>query len=406
MLRAIQHAKLPGTALRASFMAVGLAGLLALGGPVAGNRPEFSAQAQARAAKLPQPKADGMMGFVVERFGSAGGPYDPNACPNGRRGTMRQEFLETVAPPERARLMKPENEVELNRLWQARIYGPNGANVCSNPDMFDRPSNKIVKGKYAHGFDLDQGGSDADSCAHEEFTSPTGTTGIDNQEYRALGCSGEAPNLQRPAVAEPPRGAAQFHASGEWTQVILIKGIDSLERDDDVEVIYANTADRPQLGPKGDFLPWQSFTVTGEFPRRRNVLKGRIVDGVVTTEPQDIELTQTWGQSAVRDLRGRRTTFDFRKARMRLQIQPDGSVSGLLGGYRPVFSLVYAPAIGGVGSALSGIDCAAQLSTLKKLADGLRDPKTGQCTAVSSAHNIRAVPAFVADLAAEDRKDS
>ena len=31
------------------------------------------------------------------------------------------------------------------------------------------------------------------------------------------------------------RGAQQFHSSGEWTQVILLRGVDSLERDDDVD---------------------------------------------------------------------------------------------------------------------------------------------------------------------------
>jgi hypothetical protein len=32
---------------------------------------------------------------------------------------------------------------------------------------------------------------------------------------------------------------------------------------------------------------------------------------------------------------------------------------------------------------------------MKKLADGYRDPKTGQCTALSTAYQIEAVPAFL-----------
>lgn len=65
-----------------------------------------------------------------------------------------------------------------------------------------------------------------------------------------------------------------------------------------------------------------------------------------------------------------------------------------------MFDLISAPAIGGIGSAtVAGIDCAQQLATARKFADGLRDPKTGKCTAVSSAAQIRAIPAFVSDVA-------
>ena len=47
---------------------------------------------------------------------------------------------------------------------------------------------------------------------------------------------------------------------------------------------------------------------------------------------------------------------------------------------------------------VAGIDCAGEYNTLKKLADGMRDPKTGQCTAISSALELKAVPAFVNDV--------
>lgn len=357
------------------------------------------AVAQGSVAKLPVVPANGEMSFVVERFEPARGPYDPTACPNGRRTTIRAEYLETLPAAERARLSRSENGEELERNVRALIFGPGGANICTNPDAFDRPSNKIVSGGRALGFDLDQGGKDPDTCKHGEFTSPTGATGIDNQEYRASGCSGEAPAPN--AMALPANvGAGQFHASGEWTQVLLIRGIDSFVHDDHVEVIYANTADRPLMGGDGGFLPGASFVISDKGARRRNVLRARIDDGVLTTEPQDIQLAQTWGQAAGRDLRGIRSTFDFRKARLRLQFQADGTLTGMLGGYRPIFSVIIAPSLGGAGSAISGIDCATSFSTLKRLADGIRDPKTGACTAVSSAQRIRAVPAFVTDIPA------
>jgi hypothetical protein len=191
----------------------------------------------------------------------------------------------------------------------------------------------------------------------------------------------------------------QFHASGEWTQVILLRGVDSLVRDDDVEVIYGNTPDRPYANSEGKFLRWGTFTISDAPPRHRNILKGKIVNGVLTTEPKDIELTETWGQGGARDIRGNRTTYDFREGRLKLTFQPDGSLTGVVGGYRPLFDLIASPAIGGVGSHLvAGIDCAAELATIKHLADGLKNPKTGQCEGISSAQSIRAIPAFVNDV--------
>ncbi len=300
-------------------------------------------------------------------------------------------------PEDRARLLVKANEPELVKKWQATAFGPNGTNLCSQPDMFDRPLLPTVQSKRSYGLDLDGGGGG--SCSHDEFTSLDNSPGIDNQEYRVMGCTLEWRGKDGTS-SDQEQGMRQFHASGEWTQVILLRGVDSLENDPQVEVIYGNTPDRPVSDSKGNFLPGASFTVSNTLPRHRNVLNGRIVKGVLTTDPSDILLTQTWGQGGARDIRGNRTKFDFRKARLQLTFKPDGKLEGVFGGYRPVFDVIQSPALGGAGSALvAGIDCAAYLATLRKYADGERDPKTGQCTAVSAAIRVTAIPAFVNDVA-------
>ncbi|MEO7248313.1 MAG: hypothetical protein ABIW31_07625, partial [Novosphingobium sp.] len=122
---------------------------------------------------------------------------------------------------------------------------------------------------------------------------------------------------------------------------------------------------------------------------------------VLTTDPQDIKLVETWGQGGARDIRGNRTKFDLRRSRLRLVFQPDGSLRGMVAGYKPVFDVIQSPGIGGVGSALTaGIDCAQYLQTLRKYADGIKDPKTGKCSGVSAALQMNAVPAFVNDIPA------
>jgi len=386
------------TMMRSVAATAALAALLAIGPMTGGRQPLASpAEGAAAPAKLPAPPANGEMGFVVTTFVE---PViqGPDACPQGTSPKLRDAYLAQQTPEERARLLLKENEPELTRRWQSDVFGPNGTNICSQPDLFpNRPPLHTVQSKYAWGLDLDGGGK-ADTCEHENFQTPTGEQGIDNQAYRVMGCNLEWRGVDGIA-GDQEVGMKQFMVSGEWTQVILLRGVNSLVRDDNVEVIYANTPDRPTVDSMGKFLPGGSFSISDKPPRNRNVLRGRIENGVLTTDAADIKLTQTWGQGGARDLRGNRSKYDFRKGRLRLTFQPDGSLTGLVGGYRPVFDLIQSPSIGGVGSAVvAGIDCAAELSTLRKYADGLRDPKTGKCTGVSSANRIQAIPAFVNDL--------
>lgn len=388
-------------ARRTVFLSAGIA-LIALGGVSSAPGPLHSAaMGEAVPAALPAPPADGIMGFVVEEFFN---PVvrDGVSCPQGTALRLRERYLSTLPAAESERLSLKENEKELTGLWRAYAFGPNDTNICTHPDMFDRPLIRIVQSPLAMGFDLDGDGGagtgGASGCAQRDFTSPTGEKGIDNQEYRVMGCTREWRGVEG-SKGDQQTGIKQFHASGEWTQVILLRGVDSLVHDDDVEVIYGNTPDRPFSDNDGNFLPDGTFSISDKPPRFRNALKGRIDNGVLTTEPKDIRLTQTWGQGGARDIRGNRTSFDFREGRLRLNFQPDGTIIGLLGGYRPVFDVIVSPALGGAGSALvAGIDCAGELATLRKYADGLRNPETGKCEGVSSAYRIKAVPAFANDV--------
>jgi hypothetical protein len=346
---------------------------------------------------LPAPPANGQMGFVVESF------YQPvifekNACDDGPVLRLREAYLQTLPTEEATRLRLDANKQEWDRRWQAYAFGANGSNVCTNPDMFDRPMQRTVTSPHGLGLNVDEGLSKDETCQHEEFTSPTGERGIDNQEYRAMGCTPEWRGVDG-VSADQKVGMQQFLNSGEWTQVILLKGVDSLQNDPDVEVIYANTPDRPVMDTQSKWLRGASFTISDKAPRYRNVMHARIVDGVLTTDPTDIKLVATWGQGGARDLRGQRGKFDFRHARLKLTFQPDGSVKGMLGGYRPVADVILSGMLGGAGTALvAGHDCASELKTLQTLADGIKNPRTGKCEGISSAQQISAIPAFVTDL--------
>jgi hypothetical protein len=394
--------------LRRTGLASLATGVLAIGAaseaPVSTLSPAVAAPT---AGQLPAPPANGVMGFVVHHFAP---PViqGKDACPDGLAMKNREIFLNSLPPEERERIQKKENEAEFNQRWRTSLMHADGSNICSQYSQFpERPLLRTVQSKFAWGLNLDgdegDGRANPDGCAHENFTSPGGEKGVDNQTYRAMGCTLEWRGVSGDQ-GDIVRGLDGFLASGEFTQVILLRGVDSLVNDNDVEIIYGNTPDRPVADPSGKFIWNASFTISDKFPRERNVLHGRIVNGVLTTNTQDIKLTQTWGQSAQRDLRGIRSRWDLRRARLRLTFQPDGTLKGLVGGYQPIDHVGISPQLGGMGSAMvAGIDCAGAYNTVKKLADGLKDPKTGQCMGISTAIELSTVPAFVNDVPARDK---
>jgi len=333
----------------------------------------------------------GEMGFVFNAFAPAV-HQGKDDCPDGLAGTVKENYLQSLPGAERDRLLLKANEPELTKRWKASVVGPGNTNICSNPELFDRPLQKTLQGKVAPGLDLD--GDGAESCAHDSFTGVDGATGVDNQVYRAMGCSRNYRGVDGQA-GDAVKGFNDLLATGEHSVVLLLRGVDSVIDDDDVEVIIGSTDDRPVLDSQRHFITGASFTFSDRNPAWRNVLHGRIVKGELITDPADIRLKRPWGQGGVR---GARAEWDLRQARLKVQFQSDGSVRGLLGAYQTPRNVILSTILGGLGAGeTAGIDCAAQYATMAKLADGLRDPKTGHCTAVSMALQVAAVPAFIID---------
>ena len=162
-----------------------------------------------------------------------------------------------------------------------------------------------------------------------------------------------------------------------------------------------------QSAPDGDIRS-TVYTLFGETPGGPNVIRGRIVNGVFEASTPRLQLRQIWylglglrGQ----DLRGPRNTWDLRRVRLRLAFQPDGSLKGLIGAYQPLRDAMSVLSMGGAGTALTAdFDCPVIYASMKKMADGDRDPKTGQCTTISTTYELVAVPAFVVPLREDTKK--
>jgi len=123
-------------------------------------------------------------------------------------------------------------------------------------------------------------------------------------------------------------------------------------------------------------------------PALVNVTHGRIVDGVLTTDPVDLRFV--FREQIIDNLRV------MRGAVIRATFHPDGTLDGGLYGYTTLSS--YYDMIEHMtqdGADNVGISCVGIRQAIDRYADGYRDQATGRFTAISSEMRFHAVPAFV-----------
>ena len=341
------------------------------------------------------------LGFAVTTFRYANytGADD---CPDGLAPSAREIFLERAAPDVRSRLINPERDAELQLLAS---QAPDGSDVCSSPTAAlsrapDYPSFRSVQGNVSYGLDLDgrdNGEKTApNTCAHKNFVGTNGEKGIDNQFYRATGCmklirwdkaAGESFNDAFDWANGDGQDAINFKM-GEMTILIEVEGVDDKLNDPDVTVGFYSGRNAMVNDAQGRLVANTSRTSTDD-PRYRVKVKGQIRDGVVITEPQDMRFRYVYAASE--------TEHVFRGARLELKLLPDGRAQGILAGYKPLES-VYWWQQGTFGRQMAtdmARDCAGMYKVLQQMADGYPDPETGQCTAISAAHAVNAVPAYI-----------
>lgn len=278
----------------------------------------------------------------------------------------------------------PDNLDELRRL-SAIPRGKGGLvsyptphlayNLCTNPDDFPAlaTGHQEYLGRVAYGMDLDGKVSD------DDFTGVDGEAGVDNAWYHAMGCSNIARSLGDPKVGD------KVIVSRQVPTLIEVTGIDNDRNDDAVMVNVYASAQALDLNASGGPLAWASFSPEPD-PVHTAHVKGRIVDGVLTTDAFDVNLRMH--ESIINSSR------QLRGARLRATLGPDGAIEGGFYGYQTLASLedAYAQA-STIGS--NTFSCPAEIKSLRKYADGFPDPKTRRNTAISLVLRFKAVPAFV-----------
>lgn len=265
--------------------------------------------------------------------------------------------------------------------------GPEGLDVCALPGIVADPGHAIPDTDTVIGFNLDdfdgKGVAPAETHLHQNFVSEDGREGIDNQLYVVEGCvPGFRPGGNIPKVAN------EMMRNGSVTLLLNISGIDDITQDDDVVVsvlfskdLMVKTADGADIQPDYTFR----LSDNPEFTQFAAQFKGRIENGVVTTE-QLAELTwQEGGQNA----------FKLRDAMMRVELLPDNRIKGVVGGYLDWRLRMTNWGRNRILEPTMRFQCPGLYNAYKRAADGYWDEQAGEYRGISAAYEIEGVTAFI-----------
>lgn len=355
---------------------------------------------------------NGEIGFVISHMSPAMADTPRAvACPDGLAISTNDLYKKSLTPEAAAAhdlALKTALDSSGNGFsgyYDARTHAEwknaDGSFICLKPDGAPTdPYYKTavnVREDKVEGLDLDgkvsraKGGAAAGGCPGQDFTGVDGKGGIDNQFYRVFACT-------KGFQESSSFGMISFDADmlqGSWTLLFKLSGVDNLRNDDSVEVGVYSSTDPLQLDGAGGVMPNFTYDATTNS-RYRATTKGRIVNGVLTTDPVDLRFTVKFN--------GQNPTFEhyIRGARFQMEIGADGKASGYLAGYNDIESyyknrIAYAndPLISSLTSENGGYTCSGVYQALQRFADGNRDPATGKCTSISAALKVKASPAFV-----------
>jgi len=362
----------------------------------------------------------------IQRDGATGyAAYGPSAGAGQRPSAVPAPAVPSAAPapsapqpaaaPSAAQRPPGASNDEAERRFISSMMDPSRPNPCASPESFKPdPKFRTVKVDNVKAFGIDIDGRDSrqkgkpmpGTCAHSDLLGMNGERGIDNQFYRAVGCS-KAYQSTGPGNA----WTIEMH-TGAWGVLITLAGVDDIRNDDNVQVVFAANADPIELSPNREPLTNATYAMQQD-PRFRATARGRIKNGVLTTDPVDVRIHKITNSIYLERL--------LKEARAQMTLSKDGVLEGYLAGYTPVedlynFEFGFRNGKNGKGqpadrrlimgsamgrSATLTYTCNGIYYALHELADGNPDPSTGKCTSISTQYRIKAIPAFVVDTKTE-----
>jgi hypothetical protein len=327
-------------------------------------------------AKYPFAGLKALQGLMNERLGYKSVRLEkamPEIVP------IVRDHGEAALPPEQAALVAdlrrragaPPGKGMINDAGRHFAY-----DSCTNPEDFPYGIERFkpYDGKQALGINLD-GKVDGD-----DFVSPKGEKGIDNQLWRATGC------IKVFREQADPKALKAGFSSAQAPTLVEISKLDSIKDDPEVEVRVYVSSNPVATDARGGALQRATYDIDPN-PRLQSRTRGRIVGGVLTTDPFDVVLGR---KAQILD-----TVQDLRQARLQATLNPDGTIEGGIYGYYTVESFwEMLRQFTQNGADQTQISCPGLRAAVEKFADGVPDPKTGRFTALSSAVNFVGVPAY------------
>jgi len=327
----------------------------------------------ASAAKLQEGGSalrNGTIGYVItHRFWSV---YETEGakteCPQGFNDGPREQFKKLYDDG------KKRSVVEAQLKREGIQWHPS-----TSPDPFKFLE---AQGNVSYGLNLD-GKVDAN-----DFTSPEGEKGIDNQLYRVIGCIG---HYRTGGTINHFENL--FMRSYNDDRILLeLTGVDDLTNDDDVTVTtYRGSNGLLQDATGEAFIPGGTQRVDMRWGKQFiQTLKGKIVDGVLTTEPVD-RILMPWG-----------VTFNtsgyqvFRGLVFKLKLT-EQEAEGLMAGYVDVDAFTHHlnTSWSTHHHSYGQLSSPSQYRAMRRLADGYPDPKTGDNTAISASVKVKFTQVFI-----------
>jgi len=357
----------------------------------------FAGSVAAQAAGIADAGLTGQpRGYVLTEFRLVTPGAGPEDCPEGFNEGYSQKILAGLAPAERERYEKDPRL--LQQALQPWYYDDPAKDPCASPAAFPDPGMRTIERPLAM-TRMEPDGSlstrelPPSQCpAVDAFAAQLEERTIDNQYWRVMGCV---------RGYQPTGLAASFADSAilDGSMTILLS-LDAAADSDDgaIDVAIYSSHQPVTVGTDGKPLPFASLPVAAE-KRFHNAARGRLHDGVLTTDRFDLRIIQA-AQRLDSELY-------LRDARLRLEVDPEtGIASGYLAGYWDLSSLEHAAiriqdrtglSSGKPAADAHGYTCPGKYYAVHRLADGHPDPDTGKCSSISVLYSVRAVPAFVLD---------
>ena len=315
------------------------------------------------------PLKDRAIGYVLTNyFFAMYATEQKSECPEGLNDGPVTQFNMLFPKDGRKRSVA---DTELER--EAEIWFPN---LAPEPFAFKEPVSTVAPGMNLDG-----------KVGPNDFTSPDGEAGIDNQFYRVIGCVAD----YRPGGSM--RGFHNIYLRDRaYTRLLIeLTDVDSLTDDNDVTVTtYRGLDPLPTDATGNDILANGTVRIDvryGKVFHKR--FHGKIVNGMLITEPTDLNIPIIMTHDS-------RAFITVRDSRLKLSLTAN-EANGMWGGYFDVDSFYSAI---NITYATSHQNYGAQSApsvyrALYRLADAHPDPQTGKNTAISAALDVAFKQTFI-----------